>query len=68
MAEYVAKFEELAWYVAKMIAFDDTKKMKFIHGLRLDVVKQVGRREIGPRSYTEAVQRAIRISGWDASE
>ena len=49
-----------------MITFDDARKMKFMHRLRLEVLKQVDSGEIGPRSYADAVQRAIHISGWDA--
>ena len=36
--EYATKFKELARYAPKIIAFDDTKKKKFMHGLRLDIV------------------------------
>ena len=63
-AEYTAKFKELSRYAPKMIASDDSRKMKFMHGLRLEVVKQVDGGEIGPRSYVDAVERAVRISGW----
>ena len=65
-AEYAVKFEELSRYAPKMIASNDARTMKFMHGLRLEVVKQVDSGEIGPRSNADVVQRAVRISGWDA--
>ena len=67
VAEYAAKFKELARYAPKMIAFDDAMKMKFMHGLRLEVIKQVDSGEIGRRLYADAVQRVVLISGWDAT-
>ena len=39
--EYTTKFEELGWYTTKTIAFDDVRKMKFMRGLRFDVVKKL---------------------------
>ena len=65
--EYAAKFKELSQYAPKMIASNDARKMKFMHGLRLEVAKQVDSGEIGRRSYADAVQRAVRIFGWDAT-
>ena len=66
-AEYAVKFEELSRYAPKMIASNDARTMKFMHGLRLEVVKQVDSGEIGTRPYADGVQRVVRISEWDAT-
>ena len=39
VAEYVAKFDELARFVPTIIPTDEARKMKFMHGLRPEVVK-----------------------------
>ena len=46
-AEYAAKFEELSQFAPKMIASNDARTMKFMHGLRLEVAKQVDSGEMG---------------------
>ena len=38
--------------------------MKYMHGLNVDIVSQVDSGDDGPRSYANAVQRALRIAGW----
>ena len=38
-AEYATNFKELSRYTPKMVASDDARKIKFIHILKLDVVK-----------------------------
>ena len=46
-----------------MIASNDARKMKFMHELWFDVVKQDDSGEMRPRYYAYVVQRAVRISG-----
>ena len=59
VAEYTAKFDELARYAPTMVATDDSRKMKYIHGLSVEIVTQVDSGEVGPRTYADAVQRAL---------
>ena len=39
VAEYVAKFNELARFTPIIVPTDDARKMKFMHGLRPEVAK-----------------------------
>ena len=64
VAEYTAKFDELARYAPTLVTTDDARKMKYMHGLSVEIVTQVDSGEIGPRTYADAVQRALRIDGW----
>ena len=61
VAEYVTKFEELARFAPTIVPTDEARKTKFMHGLRVDIVKQVDSGATGPQSYSEAVQRALRL-------
>ena len=47
-----------------MVATDDTRKMKYMHGLGVEIVTQVYRGKLWPCTYAHAVQRALRIDGW----
>ena len=38
VAKYTAKFDELAHYAPTMLATDDARKMKYIHGLSVEIV------------------------------
>ena len=68
VAEYVVKFDELAWFAPTIVSIDDARKMKFMHGLRREVAKQIDSGREGPESYADAVQRALRNDGWDRPE
>ena len=63
--EYTAKFDALARFAPSIISTDEARRVKYMHGLRIDIVKQVDSREVGPRSYTDAVQRALRVDRWE---
>ena len=65
VAEYTARFDELARFAPSMVPTDDARRMKYMHGLSIDIVKQVDSGETGPRSYADAVQQALRIDRWD---
>ena len=65
VAEYTARFDELARFVPLIVPTDDARRMKYKHGLSIDIVKQVDSGETGPRSYADTVQQALRIDGWD---
>ena len=41
IAEYTAKFDELARYAPTMVATDDANKMKYMHALSVEIVTQV---------------------------
>ena len=64
VAKYTAKFDDLAQYAPTMIATDDARKMKYKHDLSVEIVTQVDSGEVGPRTYPDTVQRALRINGW----
>ena len=64
VAEYIAKFDELAKFSPSMVPTDQSRKMKFMHGLNVEIVRQVDSGDVGPRTYANAVQRALRIDGW----
>ena len=55
VAEYTARFDELARFAPSMVPTDDARRMKYMHGLSIDIVKQVDSGESGPRSYADAV-------------
>ena len=48
VAEYTAKFDELARFVPSMVPSDNARRMRFMHGLNIDIVKQVDSGESGP--------------------
>ena len=64
VAEYTGRFDELAQYAPTMVAMNDAKKMKYMHGLSVEIVTQVDSSEVGTRTYAEAVQKALRIDDW----
>ena len=41
VAEYIAKFDELARFVPTIVPTDNARKMKYMHGLRTEIVKQL---------------------------
>ena len=41
VAEYITKFDELACVALTIVPTDDARKMKSMHGLRIEIVKQV---------------------------
>ena len=47
---------------------DDARKRKFMLGLRVEVAKQIDSGSHGPRSYADAVQRALWNKSWDRIE
>ena len=51
----MAKFDELARFAPTIVPTDDARKMKFMHGLRPKVAKQIDNGKEGPESYTDAV-------------
>ena len=55
VAEYTAKFDELARYAPTLVTTDDARKTKYMHGLSVEIVTQVDSGEIGPRTYADAV-------------
>ena len=64
-AEYTVKFDGLARFAPSVVPSDDARRMRFMQGLNVDVVKQVDSGESSPRSYSDAVQRTLRIDGRD---
>ena len=40
MAEYTAKFDELARFEPSMVPSDDAGRMRFMHGLTIDIVNK----------------------------
>ena len=38
IVEYTAKFDELACYAPTMLATDDARKIKYMHGLSLEIM------------------------------
>ena len=63
VVEYVAKFNELARFAPTIVPTDDARKMKFMHGLRPKVAKQINSDRERPESYADAIQRAQRYDG-----
>ena len=49
VVEYVAKF------APTIVPTDDARKLKFMHGLRLEVAKQIDSGREGPESYADVV-------------
>ena len=68
VTEYVTKFTELARFAPTIVPTDDARKRKFMLGLRVEVAKQIDGVSHGPRSYADAVQRALRNESWDRIE
>ena len=66
--EYVTKFIELARFAPTIVPIDNARKRKFMLGLRVEVAKQIDGGSHGPRSYADAVQRALRNESWDRIE
>ena len=62
--EYTTKFDALARFAPSLVPTDQARKMKYMHGLNVDIVSQVDSGDTGPRTYANAVQRALRIAGW----
>ena len=60
MIEYVQKFDQLSRFAPGLVATENEKKMRFMKGLRPNLVKLVDAGETGPHTYVEAVERAIR--------
>ena len=59
VTEYVTKFTELARFAPTIVPTDDARKRKFMLGLRVEVAKQIDSGSHGPRSYANAIQRAL---------
>ena len=55
MVEYTAKFDELARFIPSMVPTDDARRIKYMHGLSINIVKQVNSGETGPRSYVDVI-------------
>ena len=68
VTEYVAKFNELAYFALSILLTDEAYKRKFMLRLRMDVAKQIDSRSHGPESYANAVQRALRNESWHRGE
>ena len=68
VSEYTAKFDTLARFAPSLVPTDQARKMKYMHGLNVEIVSQVDSGDTGPRTYANAVQRALRIAGWRESE
>ena len=68
VTEYVTKFTKLARFAPTIVPTDDVRKRKFMLGLRVEVAKQIDGGSHGPRSYTDAVQYALRNESWDRIE
>ena len=64
VSEYTTEFDMLARFASSLVPTDQARKMKYMHGLNVDIVSQVDSGDDGPRSYANAVQRALRIAGW----
>ena len=65
VTEYVTKFTELARFAPTIVPTDNARKRKFMLGLRVEVAKQIDGGSHGPRSYADAVQRALGNKSWD---
>jgi len=68
VAEYTAKFDSLAWFASSLVPTDQARKMKYMHGLNVNVVNHVDSGDVGPRTYANAVQRALHVAGWNGNE
>ena len=56
VTEYVAKFNELAYFAPSIVPINEVCKRKFILRLRVDVAKQIDSGSHGLESFTDAVQ------------
>ena len=68
VAEYTAMFDELGRFAPTIVPTNDARKMKYMHGVKTEIVKQVDSSKEGPESYADVVQRAMRNNGWDRQE
>ena len=59
---------ELARFTPTIVPTDEAQNMKFMHGMRPKIVKQVDSEREWPESNIDAVQRALRNDGWDKKE
>ena len=57
VAEYTAKFDELARFAPMIVPTDEARKAKYMYGLRTEFMKQIDNGKEGPESYADAVQR-----------
>lgn len=48
VAEYTAKFDELARFASNMVPTDESRKRKYMFGLQTNTVKQIGSGKEGP--------------------
>ena len=64
VSEYTTKFDTLARFAPSLVPTDQVRKMKYMHELNMDIVSQVDSGDDGPRTYANAVQRALQIAGW----
>ena len=55
VAEYVAKFDELALFAPIMVLTNEARKMIFMHGMHPEITKQIDSGKERPKSYTDAV-------------
>ena len=51
-----------------MVPTDEVGKMKFMHDLHPEIAKQIDNGKDGPKSYTDAIERALRNEGWKKQE
>ncbi|XP_024021955.1 uncharacterized protein LOC112091767 [Morus notabilis] len=58
--EYTQKFDQLSRFAPELVTMENERKMRFMKGLRSDLAKLVDAGEMVPRTYTGAVERAIR--------
>ena len=63
VAEYTAKFGKLVCFAPTIVPTDDARKMKYMQGLRTEIVKQVDSGKEGPESYADAMRSALRNDG-----
>ena len=59
--KYTAKFDASARFAHFIVPTNKARKVKYLHGLQIDIVKQVDSGEVGPWSYTDVVQRALQF-------
>ena len=68
VTEYVANFNELVRFTLSIMPTNEARKKKFMLGLRVNVAKQIDSGSHGPKSFADAVQRALRNKSRDKSE
>ena len=66
--EYAQKFDQLSRFAPGLVATENERKRRFMKGLRSGLAKLVDAGETGPRTYAEAVERAIRQEMWENVE